>query len=72
MRLQKLSMRFLLIYCSENRSRGHFGNCVALVKAELKHGEVKGDDAFVVVAVAKAMAIGAAVRVRIELEIFYL
>lgn len=26
----------------------YFGNCVALVKAELKHGQVKGDDRFVV------------------------
>ncbi|KAL0375726.1 UNVERIFIED_CONTAM: Malonyl-coenzyme:anthocyanin 5-O-glucoside-6'''-O-malonyltransferase [Sesamum calycinum] len=36
----------------------YFGNCVALVKAELKHGEVKGDDGFVMA----AKAIGEAVK----------
>ncbi|KAK4424718.1 Anthocyanin 5-aromatic acyltransferase [Sesamum alatum] len=36
----------------------YFGNCVALVKAELKHGEVKGDDGFVMA----AKAIGEAIK----------
>ncbi|KAL0302578.1 UNVERIFIED_CONTAM: Phenolic glucoside malonyltransferase 1 [Sesamum angustifolium] len=36
----------------------YFGNCVALVKAELRHGEVKGDDGFVMA----AKAVGEAVK----------
>ncbi|KAL0413092.1 UNVERIFIED_CONTAM: Malonyl-coenzyme:anthocyanin 5-O-glucoside-6'''-O-malonyltransferase [Sesamum radiatum] len=36
----------------------YFGNCVSLVKAELKHGEVKGDEGFV----KAAKAIGEAVK----------
>ncbi|KAK6146335.1 hypothetical protein DH2020_020204 [Rehmannia glutinosa] len=35
----------------------YFGNCVALVKAELKHGEVKGADGFVMAAKAIGQAI---------------
>ncbi|KAL0299195.1 UNVERIFIED_CONTAM: Malonyl-coenzyme A:anthocyanin 3-O-glucoside-6''-O-malonyltransferase [Sesamum radiatum] len=36
----------------------YFGNCVALVKAELKHGDVKGNDGFV----TAAKAIGEAIK----------
>ncbi|KAL2227495.1 anthocyanidin 3-O-glucoside 6''-O-acyltransferase [Sesamum indicum] len=36
----------------------YFGNCVALVKAELNHGEVKGNDGFVMA----AKAIGEAIK----------
>ncbi|KAL0401333.1 UNVERIFIED_CONTAM: Malonyl-coenzyme:anthocyanin 5-O-glucoside-6'''-O-malonyltransferase, partial [Sesamum latifolium] len=42
----------------------YFGNCVALVMAELKHGEVKGNDGFV----RAAKAIGEAIKENVYSE----